>query len=87
MLPSGPACLKASPWLHGVSSWQGLTEESGPEVVLALKAAVGLICLLSLQGNFPAFLRGPHPPAALSPFQLLQLCVCRAGWWRMGGGR
>lgn len=57
-----------------------------PKVPLALKAAVWLVCLLSLQGSSLALLGGHPPPlAALSAFQLFQLGTCRAEWWWMVG--
>lgn len=84
MLLGGPACRRASPQLYVVSSWWRLAEESSPQVLLALKAAVWLACLSSLQGSFPALL-GPPPLAALPPFQLFQLCMCRVEWWWVVG--
>lgn len=64
MLLGGPACRRASPQLYVVSSWWRLAEESSPQVLLALKAAVWLACLSSLQGSFPGT---PRPPAPGSP--------------------
>lgn len=57
---------------------------------MALKAAVWLVCLFSLQGSSPALLGGPHPwqpslPSSCS--SCARVGRSGGGWWALSGGR